>query len=76
MDGGTVTVPEIGFLNLEGKWDVENHGVDPDIELDNRPDLVAQGEDPQLQKAIDLVMEELQKNPPERPARPPYPVEE
>ncbi len=75
MDGGTVTVPEIGFLNLEGNWDVENHGVDPDIELDNRPDLVAQGMDPQLQKAIDLVTEQLRKNPPEHPTRPPYPVE-
>jgi tricorn protease len=73
MDGGYVTVPEFAFINLKGQWDVENHGVDPDIEVFNRPDLVAKGEDPQLEKAIEVVMQKL-KEEPKLPGRPEYPI--
>ena len=74
MDGGYVTCPEFAFINLEGQWDVENHGVDPDIPIDNRPDLVAKGQDPQLEKAIEYVMDKLEKEPVKLPPRPPFPV--
>ena len=50
---------------------VENHGVAPDIEVDNRPDLVMKGQDPQLEKAIELVLKEIEANPKKLPARPP-----
>jgi tricorn protease len=73
MDGGYVTVPEFAFMNLKGQWDVENHGVDPDIEIDNRPDLVAKGQDPQLEKAIEVIMQKL-KEEPKLPERPEYPI--
>jgi tricorn protease len=74
MDGGYVTVPEFAFINLEGQWDVENHGVDPDIDVDNRPDLVIKGEDPQLDRAIQEVMKKLKEEPKKLPERPKYPV--
>jgi tricorn protease len=73
MDGGYVTVPEFAFMNLKGQWDVENHGVDPDIEVFNRPDLVAKGQDPQLEKAIEVIMQKL-KEEPMLPSRPEYPI--
>jgi tricorn protease len=76
MDGGMVTCPEFAFMNLKGEWDVENHGVDPDIEVDNRPDLVIQGRDPQLEKAIEVILKKIQEEPKKLPEKPPYPIKE
>ncbi len=61
MGGGHVTFPEFGLYTLEGEWDVENYGVDPDIEVDNLPHLVIQGRDPQLEKAVDVILQELKQ---------------
>lgn len=75
VDGGTVTAPSVAAWRVEnGKsvWIVENKGVKPDIDLDARPDLVVAGRDPQLEKAIELINEQLAKNPPKHPKRPPY----
>lgn len=76
MAGGAVTVP--GFaswdvVNGKPRWVVENEGVTPDIIIDNTPDQTRLGKDPQLDKAIEVIMEELRKNPPKRPTKPPYP---
>ena len=46
----------------------------PDIEVEQTPADVIAGRDPQLEKAIEVVMAELKKNPPAKTARPPYPV--
>ncbi len=75
MGGGFVTAPEFAIWSTEngGEWIVENHGVDPDVEVDERPDLEAAGRDPQLEKAIELVLEALKKQPPP-PVRPAYPT--
>jgi len=77
IDGGSVTAPEVAFWSTDngGEWVVENRGVDPDYTVEQRPDLVVQGHDPQLEKAIELVMDQLKKNPLHIPKRPPYPVE-
>ncbi len=73
MDGGRVTMPNFGFW-IPGKgWEVENHGVEPDYEVLNRPEEMMAGRDPQLEKAIDLAVEALKSVPP-RPERPKYPV--
>ena len=69
-----VTRPEFGTYGLEGSWVIEGHGVDPDIEVDNRDDLVAQGRDPQLEKGIEVVLEQIRKNPKALPAVPAPPV--
>jgi tricorn protease len=71
MDGGYITRPEFSFYGLDSKWLVENHGVEPDIEVDNRPDLVMKGQDPQLEKAIEMVMKEMKEHPKKLPPRPP-----
>jgi tricorn protease len=73
MDGGSVTAPNFGFFNPEGQWDVENHGVQPDFEVEMDPKAVREGHDPQLEKAVALAMEALAKNPPPQPKRPEYP---
>jgi tricorn protease len=75
MDGGHVTSPSFGFFSPKGDWDVENHGVDPDYAVEQDPKAVAEGHDPQLEKAVALAMEELAKHPVkpvERPAFPNY----
>jgi tricorn protease len=52
---------------------VENHGVTPDVEVDMDPAMVRQGHDPQLEKAVEVVMEQLKKNPLPEYKRPEYP---
>ncbi|MBZ5565979.1 MAG: PDZ domain-containing protein [Acidobacteriia bacterium] len=71
MDGGYVTRPEFSLYGLDSQWLIENHGVAPDIEVDNRPDLVMAGHDPQLEKAIEVVMKEIREHPKRLPPRPP-----
>ncbi|MDE3168314.1 MAG: PDZ domain-containing protein, partial [Acidobacteriota bacterium] len=73
MDGGAVTAPNFGFFSPEGKWDVENHGVTPDFEVDQDPKSVAAGHDPQLERAVREALALLAKNPPPVPHRPEYP---
>lgn len=73
IDGGSVTAPHFAFYSPEGKWEVENHGVAPDIEVEMDPKAWRQGRDPQLEKAIEVVMEALRKNPPRPTKRPAYP---
>lgn len=74
MDGGGVTAPSFAFWSPEDGWVIENEGVAPDVEVENWPADLAAGRDPQLEKAIEIVLDELKKNPPVRPQRPPYPV--
>jgi tricorn protease len=70
MDGGFISMPSIGFINLEGEYDVERVGVSPDIEIDNSPELVVEGRDPQLEKALEYLMEQIKKDPPKLPGVP------
>ena len=72
MDGGLVTFPEFGLFNLEGAWDVENHGVDPDIVVENLPEEVNRGRDPQLERAVAEVMAAMKERR-ELPAAPAFP---
>jgi tricorn protease len=71
LDGGYITRPEFARYGLNSEWVVENHGVDPDIMVDNTPDQVMKGHDPQLEKAIEVVMKAIHDNPPGLPSRPP-----
>ncbi len=73
IDGGYTTVPQSGFYEIDGTWGVEGHGVDPDIEVVDDPALMVDGGDPQLDKAIEVMLAEIQRNryvPPGRPADP------
>ena len=71
MDGGYITRPEFSLYGLDSQWAIENRGVAPDVEVDNSPDLVVKGRDPQLEKAIEMVMQQINANPKKLPARPP-----
>lgn len=74
MGGGGVTAPAFGIYDPDtGKWIAENTGVDPDIEIDDRPDLAAQGKDPQLERAVEYLVREL-RNKKQKSGRPDHPV--
>ena len=73
MDGGGVTAPNLAIWTEDG-FIVENVGVAPDIDVEQTPADVIQGRDPQLEKAIEVVLEQLKQNPPKEPVRPPYPI--
>lgn len=63
IDGGSVTSPSFGIYSPEGKWEIENEGVAPDIEVDMTPKLSQNGADPQLEKAIEVIQAQLKKTP-------------
>ncbi|HCS47582.1 MAG TPA: protease, partial [Candidatus Aminicenantes bacterium] len=73
MDGGYVTAPSSGVWSPDGHWIAENIGVIPDVEVEHDPELVRLGKDPQLDRAIEIVMDALAKNPLTKPKRPAYP---
>ncbi|MHC4572929.1 MAG: S41 family peptidase, partial [Planctomycetota bacterium] len=73
IDGGFISAPAFGFWNTEGNWEVEGYGVEPDCEIENAPHEMAAGRDPQLEKAIELILEMLEEQPPPQPKKPPYP---
>jgi tricorn protease len=73
IDGGSVTAPRWGLYGTDGEWEVENHGIAPDVEVEQDPALVRQGLDPQLERAVAVILDLLKTNPPPRFPRPPYP---
>lgn len=73
IDGGTVTAPNVGIWTKDG-FIVENVGVSPDVEVEQTPADVIAGKDPQLEKAIEIALQQLKDNPQADPVRPPFPV--
>ena len=73
IDGGNVTSPRWALYGLDGDWEVENVGIAPDIEVDLDPAAVRQGHDPQLEKAVELVLRLLVEHPLPEYKRPTYP---
>lgn len=63
MDGGSVTAPRLGIFSKDGKWIIENRGVDPDVAIEMTPQDVIAGKDPQLEKTVELLMKELKDEP-------------
>ena len=67
VDGGNLTAPSFSIYNPDtGEIIAENQGIDPDMDIDMRPDLVVLGQDPQLEAAVKHLMEELAKLPPKK----------
>lgn len=62
-DGGYITIPEESLYGLQSEWIIENHGVDPDIEVENTPAELRQGQDRQLETAVDVLMKALKAHP-------------
>jgi tricorn protease len=63
IDGGLMTAPRGGFVNLKGQWDVEDVGVTPDILVEQTPREVMAGHDPQLERAVAEAMRMLKEHP-------------
>jgi len=72
LDGGFITAPNLAFWTEEG-FGVENEGVAPDVEVEQTPADVIAGRDPQLEKAIEIALRELQANPPKKQVKPAFP---
>ncbi len=70
LDGSSLMVPTFAFVGTDGNWAVEGIGVTPDIEVIDRPDAVAKGGDPGLEKGVEVLLEELKKNPPRKVVKP------
>ncbi len=73
MDNGTVTAPRWALFGTHGQWEVENQGIAPDIEVEQDPKLVREGHDPQLERAVQYLMNELKTHPAPTYPDPPYP---
>ena len=74
VDKGIATAAEFGVYGPEGAWLIENHGVDPDIVVDNLPHATYQGEDAQLKAALAYLRKEIKEHPVEPPSQPPFPI--
>jgi tricorn protease len=74
MDGGVFTAPNVAIWTEKEGFVVENVGIPPDIEVEQTPAEVIAGRDPQLEKAIEVVLQQLEENPQPDAVRPPYPV--
>ncbi len=74
-DGGSILASTFRFMDTDNEWAVENEGVSPDIEVVDRPELVAAGKDPTLEEAVKVLLEELEKTPPGAVKAPPAPTE-
>jgi len=73
VDRGIATAAEEGVYGPEGKWLIEGHGVDPDIVVDNKPHATFLGQDAQLEKAVQVLQQEIKAQPVEVPSPPPHP---
>lgn len=63
VDGGYISVPRFGIFDENENWIIEGVGVSPDIEVVDRPEQMAKGIDPCIEKAVEVLLKELQTNP-------------
>jgi tricorn protease len=73
IDGGSVTAPRYAIYGLNGEWEVEGHGIPPDVMVEELPKDVAAGHDAQLERAVAVVMQQLKEHPVPVSAIPAYP---
>ncbi|HSO85969.1 MAG TPA: PDZ domain-containing protein [Draconibacterium sp.] len=66
VDGGNISVPRFGIFDENGEWIIEGIGVYPDIEVVDLPEQLAKGIDPSIEKAVEVLLKELEKNPPKK----------
>jgi tricorn protease len=63
VDGGNISVPRFGIFDENENWIIEGTGVSPDIEVVDRPEQLAKGIDPSIEKAVEVLLKELQEHP-------------
>ncbi len=75
IDGGRIQLPNRAAYDPNGlSWGIENIGVKPDFPVEITPRDFMTGRDPQLEKAVQVALEEMKRNPPVLPKRPKYPI--
>jgi tricorn protease len=74
VDGGLMTIPEFAWWEGDGGWTLENRGAEPDVEIDNLPGDQVAGVDRQLDKAIEMIKADLERDSMTLPPHPPFPV--
>ncbi len=72
VDGGYIAVPRFGIFE-DNEWIIEGEGVYPDIEVIDEPHLTAKGIDPCIEKAVEILLKELEENPIKEPRIPAEP---
>ena len=76
IDGGGLTAPDYRIYSPEGKWVVENTGVEPDIVVDLTPEEMSRGYDAQLMKGVEVLLKKIEEDPRPWPVHEPFPVDE
>lgn len=74
IDNGGVQLPNRAAYNPNGTWEVENYGVAPDFDVEITPQDSMAGKDSQLEKAVEVALAQIQKNPVVQPKRPAFPI--
>ena len=59
LDDGSLVVPEITFYDLQGRWAVENRGVDPDVFVEDVPGEFLDQHDAQLETAVARILQKI-----------------
>jgi tricorn protease len=74
-DGSNLSKPEFANFGPNGEWILEDVGIYPDIEIENDPGKEYAGIDEQLDKAIEVILEEVKTNKKQQlpETTPPYP---
>ena len=75
IDGGGLTAPDYRIYDNDGKWIVENLGVEPDITVDLHPAEMARGYDAQLMKGVEILMKKIKEDPKPWPKHDAWPVD-
>jgi tricorn protease len=73
LDGGYVNAPRYAIYGITGDWEVENHGIAPDVPVEDLPKDVAEGHDRQLETGVQMVLDDLKAHPVPQIPIPPYP---
>lgn len=74
LDGGMVTSPNFGVFDLNGNYIIENEGVAPDVFVEQMPKELLQGKDPQLEKTVQILLEEMKTYPYKELKKPKDPI--
>jgi tricorn protease len=75
IDGGGLSAPDYRIYDTEGRWIVENEGVQPDIVVDLDPIEVSKGYDAQLMKGVEVLMKKIEEDPLPWPKHEPFKVD-
>ncbi|MFW6205784.1 MAG: S41 family peptidase, partial [Gemmatimonadota bacterium] len=70
VDGGSINIPAFAFVDTDGEWAVEGVGVHPDIEVLDRPEEIAAGREPIIERAVEYLLQELENPQYRRPEKP------